>query len=193
MYLGYRDALNADVRNRLPDIVQLEGFDDGGDQLHAFIPAFTCKSDRLLHHFRVLLILKIADFVPPPADDESTGYAAVGQALHPSGAQLRHSCLNRVRSLHCDPVLEAEMSFINSNGLDDLAKRLADSVPESLRAFGRDLESNFKAVLQAQLAKLDLVTRQDFDVQAAILERTQGNLTALEARLKDLEAKLTPQ
>jgi ubiquinone biosynthesis accessory factor UbiK len=85
------------------------------------------------------------------------------------------------------------MSFINSSGLDDLAKRLADSVPESLRAFGRDLESNFKAVLQAQLAKLDLVTRQDFDVQAAILERTQGKLTDLEARLKDLEAKLTPQ
>jgi BMFP domain-containing protein YqiC len=85
------------------------------------------------------------------------------------------------------------MSFINSTGLDDLAKRLADSVPESLRAFGRDLESNFKAVLQAQLAKLDLVTRQDFDVQAAILERAQGKLTALEARMKDLEAKLTPQ
>jgi BMFP domain-containing protein YqiC len=84
------------------------------------------------------------------------------------------------------------MSFINSNGLDDLAKRLADSVPESLRAFGRDLESNFKAVLQAQLAKLDLVTRQDFDVQAAILERTREKLTTLEARLKDLEAKLAP-
>ena len=82
------------------------------------------------------------------------------------------------------------MSFINSNGLDDLARRLADSVPESLRAVGRDLESNFKAVLQAQLAKLDLVTRQDFDVQAAILERTQGKLAALEARLKDLESKL---
>jgi BMFP domain-containing protein YqiC len=83
------------------------------------------------------------------------------------------------------------MSFINANGLDDLAKRLADSVPESLRAFGRDLESNFKAVLQAQLAKLDLVTRQDFDVQAAILERTQARLTDLEARLKELEAKLS--
>jgi ubiquinone biosynthesis accessory factor UbiK len=85
------------------------------------------------------------------------------------------------------------VSFINSSGLDDLAKRLAESVPESLRAFGRDLESNFKAVLQAQLAKLDLVTRQDFDVQAAILERTQAKLADLEARLKDLEAKLTPQ
>jgi BMFP domain-containing protein YqiC len=85
------------------------------------------------------------------------------------------------------------MSFINTNGLDELAKRLADSVPESLRAFGRDLESNFKAVLQAQLAKLDLVTRQDFDVQAAILERSQAKLAAIEARLKELEAKLSSQ
>jgi BMFP domain-containing protein YqiC len=85
------------------------------------------------------------------------------------------------------------MSFINTNGLDDLARRLAESVPESLRAFGRDLESNFKAVLQAQLAKLDLVTRQDFDVQAAILERTQAKLSAIEARLKELEAKLSSQ
>jgi BMFP domain-containing protein YqiC len=81
------------------------------------------------------------------------------------------------------------MSFMDSNNLDDLARRLADSVPESLRAFGRDLESNFKSVLQAQLAKLDLVTRQEFDVQAAILERTQEKLSALEARLKDIEAK----
>ena len=85
------------------------------------------------------------------------------------------------------------MSFINTNGLDDLAKRLADSVPESLRAFGRDLEGNFKAVLQAQLAKLDLVTRQVFDVQAAILERTQEKLTVIEARLKELEANLSSQ
>jgi len=85
------------------------------------------------------------------------------------------------------------MSFMNSSGLDDLARRLADSVPESVRAFGRDLEGNFKTVLQAQLSKLDLVSRQEFDVQAAILARTQGQLTALEARLKDLEAKVTPQ
>jgi ubiquinone biosynthesis accessory factor UbiK len=80
---------------------------------------------------------------------------------------------------------------MNSNPMDDLARRLADSVPESLRAFGRDLEGNFKAVLQAQLSKLDLVTRQDFDVQAAILARTQSSLAALEARLKDIEAKLS--
>src|SRR5882672_11803901 len=90
-------------------------------------------------------------------------------------------------------IREVGMSFINSSGLDDLARRLADSVPESVRAFGRDLEGNFKAVLQAQLSKLDLVSRQEFDVQAAMLERTQAKLTAMEARLKELEARLTPQ
>jgi ubiquinone biosynthesis accessory factor UbiK len=85
------------------------------------------------------------------------------------------------------------MSFLNSNTLDDLARRLADAVPESVRSFGRDLEGNFKAVLQAQLSKLDLVSRNEFDVQAALLARTHATLTALEARLKELEAKLTPQ
>jgi BMFP domain-containing protein YqiC len=77
--------------------------------------------------------------------------------------------------------------------LDDLARRLADSVPESLRAFGRDLEGNFKAVLQAQLSKLDLVTRQEFDVQTAILERTRSKLAELESRLKEVEARVTAQ
>ncbi len=85
------------------------------------------------------------------------------------------------------------MSFLDSSSLDDLARRLADAVPESVRSFGRDLEGNFKAVLQAQLSKLDLVSRQEFDVQAALLARTQAMLTALEARLKELETKLTPQ
>jgi BMFP domain-containing protein YqiC len=85
------------------------------------------------------------------------------------------------------------MSFMNSSGLDELARRLAESVPESVRAFGRDLEGNFKAVLQSQLSKLDLVSRQEFDVQAAILQRTQAKLTAMEERLKELEAKIGPQ
>ena len=84
------------------------------------------------------------------------------------------------------------MSFLNSTSLDDLARRLADAVPESVRSFGRDIEGNFKAVLQAQLGKLDLVSRQEFDVQAALLARTQAMLTALEARLKELEARVTP-
>ena len=82
------------------------------------------------------------------------------------------------------------MSFIGSTGLDDLARKLADAVPESLRGMGRDLEANFKAVLQAQLAKLDLVSRTEFDVQAALLKRTQTALAAMEQRLKDLETRI---
>ena len=50
-----------------------------------------------------------------------------------------------------------------------------------------------KLCCRRSLAKLDLVTRQDFDVQAAILERTRVNLAALETRLKEIEAKLSPQ
>jgi ubiquinone biosynthesis accessory factor UbiK len=84
------------------------------------------------------------------------------------------------------------MSFLNAKGLDDLARRLAEAVPPSVRTLGRDLEANFKAVLQAQLAKLDLVSRTEFDVQAALLARTQAALTAMEQRLKEIEGKLSP-
>jgi BMFP domain-containing protein YqiC len=84
------------------------------------------------------------------------------------------------------------MSFINSSSLDELARRLAESVPESVKTFGRDIEGNFKSVLQAQLAKLDLVTRQEFEVQSSILLRTQSKLSELEARVKELEAKFSP-
>jgi BMFP domain-containing protein YqiC len=84
------------------------------------------------------------------------------------------------------------MSFINAKGLDDLARRLADSVPERFRIVGRDLQDNFKAVLQSQLSKLDLVSRQEFDVQAALLQRSLVKLAELEARLAALAAKVDP-
>ncbi|HEX7116145.1 MAG TPA: accessory factor UbiK family protein [Steroidobacter sp.] len=71
--------------------------------------------------------------------------------------------------------------------IDDLAKRLAAAVPPGLVALRRDLEDNFKAVLQSALTRLDLVSRQEFDVQAAVLRRTREKLEALEARLESLE------
>jgi hypothetical protein len=73
--------------------------------------------------------------------------------------------------------------------IDDLARRLAGSVPESVLALRRDLEQNFKGVLQSRLAQLDLVTREEFDVQATVLKRTREKLAALEARLAALESK----
>ncbi len=71
--------------------------------------------------------------------------------------------------------------------LDDLARRLSAAVPESLSAVRRDLESNFKAILQSGLSKLDLVSRQEFDVQAGVLRRTREKLEALEARVAEME------
>ena len=71
--------------------------------------------------------------------------------------------------------------------IDDLARRLAAAVPPGISSLRRDLEDNFKAVLQAGLTRLDLVSRQEFDVQAAVLRRTREKLEALEARLATLE------
>jgi len=73
--------------------------------------------------------------------------------------------------------------------IDDLARRLAGAVPESVLALRRDLEQNFKGVLQSRLADLDLVTREEFDVQATVLRRTREKLEALERRLAELESE----
>jgi ubiquinone biosynthesis accessory factor UbiK len=80
------------------------------------------------------------------------------------------------------------MAF-NPQLLDDLARRLAGSVPESVAALRRDLEQNFKGVLSGGLAKLDLVTREEFDVQSAVLKRTRAKLAALEKRIAEIEGR----
>lgn len=72
--------------------------------------------------------------------------------------------------------------------LDDLARRLSESVPTGLASMREDLEQNFRAVLQSGLGRLDLVTRQEFDIQAGVLRRTRERLEALAARLERLES-----
>ena len=76
---------------------------------------------------------------------------------------------------------------MSDNSVEDLARKLADSMPDGLRAVRDDLESNFRAVLRAGLGKLDLVTREEFEVPEAVLARTREKLAALEQRLEDLE------
>lgn len=71
--------------------------------------------------------------------------------------------------------------------IDDIARRLMENLPPALRATQRDLETNFRAVLRASLGKLDLVTRDEFDTQSRVLERTRARLEALEARVKAME------
>lgn len=74
--------------------------------------------------------------------------------------------------------------------LDDLAHKLADAVPAGLRDIKADVERNFRAVLQSVLGKLDLVTREEFDVQSAVLSHTRERLEELATRLKELESSL---
>jgi hypothetical protein len=71
--------------------------------------------------------------------------------------------------------------------IDEIARRLLDSVPPALRTIGQDLETNFRAVLRSSLGKLELVTRDEFDTQSRVLERTRARLAELEARLQALE------
>mgnify|MGYP006271233031 FL=1 len=76
--------------------------------------------------------------------------------------------------------------------IDDLARRLMESVPPAVRGMQQDLESNFRAVLRANLARLDLVARDEFTAQSRVLERTRARLEELERRVAELEARLPP-
>ena len=82
--------------------------------------------------------------------------------------------------------------MIDLKAIDDLARRLNDLVPPGLEGARTDLEKNFRAALQAGLGKLDLVTREEFEVQKAVLRRTREKLEALERQLEALDAASRP-
>jgi len=74
--------------------------------------------------------------------------------------------------------------------IDELARRLSSLVPGSLRESREELQQNFKSVLQTGLGKLDLVTRDEFDVQRAVLLRTRDKLNELQRSIAQIEAQL---
>ncbi len=76
---------------------------------------------------------------------------------------------------------------MSDDSLENLAKKLAESVPDALRSVRDDLETNFRSVLKTGIGKLDLVTREEFEVQEAVLARTREKLDTLEAKLEELE------
>jgi BMFP domain-containing protein YqiC len=77
---------------------------------------------------------------------------------------------------------------MNDNSIEGLAKKLADSLPGGLRAMREDLEQNFRSILRGGLSRLDLVTREEFEVQEAVLARTRDKLEALQKQIAELEA-----
>ena len=79
--------------------------------------------------------------------------------------------------------------MIDLNHIDDIARRLSERVPPGLRESGEELQASFRAVLRSGLARLDLVTREEFEVQRAVLLRTREKLEALEGTVAELEAR----
>ncbi len=82
--------------------------------------------------------------------------------------------------------------MMDSFRIDEIARRLLESIPPAFRTVSKDLETNFRAVLRSSLGKLDLVTRDEFDTQTRVLERTRARLAELEARLQALEGGAAP-
>lgn len=80
--------------------------------------------------------------------------------------------------------------MIDVQGIDQLAQRLAALVPPGLAQARADLEANFRDVLAQGLRRLDLATREEFEVQRTVLVRTAARLDELEQRVAALEATL---
>jgi hypothetical protein len=83
------------------------------------------------------------------------------------------------------------MAF-NPKQLDDLTDRLVDLLPSGVRDVQQDIEKNVRAMIQSTFAKMDLVTREEFDIQTAVLARTREKLEKLEKQLAELESKYSP-
>lgn len=77
--------------------------------------------------------------------------------------------------------------MIELKTLQDISDRLAAALPPGLGRVRDELQENFRAILQARLAELDLVTREQFEVQRALLIKSRKRLDELEARLAQLE------
>lgn len=80
--------------------------------------------------------------------------------------------------------------MFNPQKLEEIAKQVSDAMPEGVKSLGTEVDRKIKQVLQAQLGKLDMVSREEFDVQTQVLLRTREKLNAMEDKFVQLEAKI---
>jgi BMFP domain-containing protein YqiC len=80
-----------------------------------------------------------------------------------------------------------DSKMFDPKAIDDIAKRLASAIPPGLNNLKEDLEKTFRAILQSALGKLDLVTREEFEVQKMVLAKTRSKLEDLEKRVSEME------
>ena len=90
------------------------------------------------------------------------------------------------------PATERNLTVIDHKTIDDLARRLGEALPDGVRNLQQDIEKNMRAVLTSTFARLDLVTREELDVQKAVLARTRARLESMEQRLSEMETQTRP-
>ena len=83
--------------------------------------------------------------------------------------------------------------MFDQKSIDDIASRLSNAIPPGLSSMKDDMEKNFHAILQGALGKLDLVTREEFEVQKAVLAKTRSKLEALEKSVAEIEQQISQQ
>jgi hypothetical protein len=79
--------------------------------------------------------------------------------------------------------------MLDTKFIDDLARQISESIPSGIKEMQQDVEKNIHTLLQSAFARLDLVTREEFDTQTRVLARTREKLEQLEKTVAELEAK----
>lgn len=81
--------------------------------------------------------------------------------------------------------------MFDAKKIEQITKQIHESMPQPVKDLGSDVDQKVRQVIQGQLNKLDVVSREEFDVQTQVLLRTRQKLNDLEAKLADLESKLS--
>ena len=80
--------------------------------------------------------------------------------------------------------------MIDPKKIEEMARQVHNALPPGIRSLGEEADRKVRQVLQAQLNRLDMVSREEFDVQTKVLLRTREKLSELEAKLAQLEQQL---
>jgi len=79
---------------------------------------------------------------------------------------------------------------MKSSFIEDITRQVTDALPKDFQLLNKDLRENFRASIHSVLNKMDLVTRDEFDTQTAVLQRTREKLEVLEKQIQEIEKKI---
>lgn len=79
--------------------------------------------------------------------------------------------------------------MLDAKKIEQVVRQIKDTLPQGIRDLGEDLDKKLRAILQSQLGKLDLVSREEFDIQTQVLLRTREKIAQMEKRIEQLEKK----